>query len=65
MYGSGHGEGVSSPYNNDKDKNNRYASSPSYQNSNYGGYSPPAVSGSYAQQQTQVMEDTMRTHYEV
>lgn len=35
---------------------NRY----SYQHS----YAPPAVSGSFAQQQTQIIEDTMKTHYE-
>lgn len=38
---------------------NRYSP---YQNSV--NYNPPAVSGSYVQQQTQVLEDTMRTHYE-
>ncbi len=57
------------------DSSNRYrggAVSPSsYQNngsslyhSNYD-YQPPSVAGTYAQQQTYVMEDTMRTHYEV
>jgi|EP01083_Nonionella_stella_P014356 hypothetical protein len=52
--------------NNDSGLNNRYnSSSPtSYQNSTSPSYRPPKVSGSYAQQQTQVMEDTMRTHYE-
>uniref|UniRef100_A0A7S3QDT0 t-SNARE coiled-coil homology domain-containing protein n=1 Tax=Chaetoceros debilis TaxID=122233 RepID=A0A7S3QDT0_9STRA len=52
--------------NNDSGLNNRYnSSSPtSYQNSTSPSYRPPKVSGSFAQQQTQVMEDTMRTHYE-
>lgn len=52
--------------NNDSGLNNRYTSSSptSYQNSTSPSYRPPNVSGSYAQQQTQVMEDTMRTHYE-
>ena len=37
----------------------------SYQ-SGGGSYQPPAAAGgSYSQQQTNVMEDTMRTHYEV
>lgn len=29
-----------------------------------GSYQPPNVSGTYAEQQTQVMEDTMKTHYQ-
>jgi len=28
------------------------------------GYQPPKVNGTYAEQQTGIMEDTMRTHYE-
>lgn len=32
-------------------------------NNNYG-YQPPQVTGTYAEQQTQVVEDTMRTHVE-
>jgi len=42
--------------------NNRYQGG--YQSSHSNNYKPPAVSGNYAQQQTHVMEDTMRTHYE-
>eukprot|EP00586_Coscinodiscus_wailesii_P020349 CAMPEP_0172501516 /NCGR_PEP_ID=MMETSP1066-20121228/150598_1 /TAXON_ID=671091 /ORGANISM="Coscinodiscus wailesii, Strain CCMP2513" /LENGTH=140 /DNA_ID=CAMNT_0013276327 /DNA_START=162 /DNA_END=584 /DNA_ORIENTATION=+ len=34
----------------------------SYQHA--GTYQPPAVSGSYAQQQTQITEDSLRTQYE-
>jgi len=44
------------------DLSNRYQSGPSYQSSH--NYQPPSVSGTYAQQQTQIMEDTMRTNYE-
>jgi hypothetical protein len=57
-YGSGspHGDGEK----NRTGLSNRYSP---YQNQEK--YNPPVVSGSYAQQQTQVMEDTMRTHYEV
>jgi hypothetical protein len=58
------------------ESSNRYrggAVSPSsYQNNNSSNhyqsnydYQPPSVAGTYAQQQTYVMEDTMRTHYEV
>lgn len=59
-YGSG-----SPSYQRDEEKNrsglsNRHSP---YQNST--NYSPPPVSGSYAQQQTQVIEDSMRAHYEV
>eukprot|EP00979_Chaetoceros_neogracilis_P001947 scaffold349_cov267-Chaetoceros_neogracile.AAC.42 len=58
-YGSG-----SPSYQRDEEKNrsglsNRHSP---YQNST--NYSPPPVSGSYAQQQTQVIEDSMRAHYE-
>lgn len=42
--------------------NNRYQSQ-SYQQGG-GSYQPPKVSGTYAEQQTGVMEDTMKTHYE-
>lgn len=63
-YGSGGG----SPYNGSEQRNqdglsNRYSSP--YQKSGSGGgdYNPPPAN--YAQQQTQAMEDTMRTHYEV
>ncbi len=61
-YGSGGG----SPYTGSNQRNqdglsNRYSSP--YQKSGGGSYSPP--SANYAQQQTQIMEDTMRTHYEV
>jgi len=41
-------------------RGNRYQAG-SYQSS--GNYQPPAVQGTYAEKQTQVMEDTMRTHY--
>lgn len=52
------------PYGSDNSElSNRYQSGSSYQSSH--NYQPPSVSGTYAQQQTQVMEDTMRTHYEV
>ncbi len=58
--------GTGSHHRNDGGLNNRHgATSPtSYQNSPPSSYQPPQVSGTYAQQQTQVMEDTMRTHYE-
>lgn len=32
--------------------------------SGQGSYRPPHVSGNYAEQQTGIMEDTMRTHYQ-
>lgn len=61
-----YGSGASPSYQGGEEENkNRHGLSnrhSPYQNSN--NYSPPPVSGSYAQQQTQVMEDTMRTHYE-
>mmetsp|Transcript_13581 Transcript_13581/g.25503 ORF Transcript_13581/g.25503 Transcript_13581/m.25503 type:complete len:148 (-) Transcript_13581:928-1371(-) len=60
-YGSGNSAftGNTNDSNNRTGLSNRYSP---YQNS--GNYNPPAVSGSYAQQQTQILEDTMRTHYE-
>mmetsp|Transcript_10256 Transcript_10256/g.21587 ORF Transcript_10256/g.21587 Transcript_10256/m.21587 type:complete len:156 (-) Transcript_10256:349-816(-) len=42
---------------------NRYEGQ-SYQNSAAGSYKPPNVSGSKPEQQTQMMEDTLRTNYE-
>eukprot|EP00567_Pseudictyota_dubia_P016272 CAMPEP_0197439626 /NCGR_PEP_ID=MMETSP1175-20131217/6332_1 /TAXON_ID=1003142 /ORGANISM="Triceratium dubium, Strain CCMP147" /LENGTH=82 /DNA_ID=CAMNT_0042969573 /DNA_START=14 /DNA_END=259 /DNA_ORIENTATION=+ len=42
---------------------NRYEGK-SYQNSAGGSYQPPKVSGTYAEKQTQITEDTLRTHYE-
>lgn len=63
-YGSGNGPFMGSSGTKDNSNrtglSNRYSP---YQNSV--NYNPPAVSGSYVQQQTQVLEDTMRTHYEV
>ena len=41
---------------------NRYEGQ-SYQNSNVGGYQPPSQ-GTYAEQQTATVEDTMRAHYD-
>ena len=58
-------------YGSDKSESlyNRNQSSTSPTSSSYQSsynYQPPYVSGgTYAQQQTQIMEDTMRTHYEV
>ena len=45
--------------------NNRFQSSGPYQQGTVSGnYQPPKVAGTYAEQQTQVMEDTMRSQYE-
>jgi len=46
--------------NSSEHRSNRYQAG-SYQAS--GNYQPPVVKGTYAEQQNQVMEDTMRTHY--
>lgn len=63
-FGSGNG----SPYSGNEQRNqdglsNRYSSPYQKSGSGGGGYNPPS-NVSYAQQQTAVMEDTMRTHYE-
>mmetsp|Transcript_34526 Transcript_34526/g.103205 ORF Transcript_34526/g.103205 Transcript_34526/m.103205 type:complete len:156 (-) Transcript_34526:542-1009(-) len=69
-YGSGaplwgKGEGLSSKQQGrgSGELKNRYEGQ-SYQNSAGGSYQPPKVSGTYSEQQTQVVEDTLRTHYE-
>ncbi len=36
-----------------------------YQSNAGGSYQPPRVTGNYAEQQTGIIEDTMRTHYQV
>ena len=36
-----------------------------YQSNAGGSYQPPRVTGNYAEQQTGVLEDTMRTQYQV
>ena len=71
-YGSGaplwgKGEGVSSDQQgrgSGELKNRGNYEGQSYQKSSAGSYQPPKVKGTFPGQQTQVMEDTLRTHYE-
>lgn len=66
-----YGSGGASPYsgNNQRSQDglsNRYSSPYQKTTSPDGGrgYNPPSAGATYAQQQTQTVEDTMRTHYE-
>mmetsp|Transcript_11954 Transcript_11954/g.16536 ORF Transcript_11954/g.16536 Transcript_11954/m.16536 type:complete len:150 (-) Transcript_11954:239-688(-) len=65
MYGSGQplwGKGDKKEGNGGGQLNNRHQGQ-SYQKGT-SGYQPPVVGNAYAEQQTGVMEDTMKTHYE-
>lgn len=70
MYGSGHplwgDDQLSSPHQQTPTGGSKphRRQSPSYQNDPPGAYSPPTMSGTYAQQQTQITEDSLRTQYE-